>query len=314
MALARALPTRAPRRAPSPRGSRARAPRRDRARDTPRASPPPARARFRSGRRARPARAAQSSRTRRRRRPSSSARRRRARRPPRSPRRPRSRRARASTTPAAEASGHARADHSAPRERHRAFAPERRVEAGAVGRQHGTHATPGVKRPGAGADRARGRRVDRPHAQALLAGNARPRRQATPGEVPSRYRVHLLPRAKPTDRGVLYLRGEAQFLLDLEPREARVRRARRRGGGRARLRVRPGRRDVSGPECVVCRLEAAPGRGAARRARDRARRRAGRAHAGAPHARRAAARRTSRYPDLETFALASLESIRFTSR
>ena len=32
-------------------------------------------------------------------------------------------------------------------------------------------------------------------------------------EVPSRYRVHLLPHAKPTERGVLYLRGEDQFLL-----------------------------------------------------------------------------------------------------
>ena len=40
-------------------------------------------------------------------------------------------------------------------------------------------------------------------------------------QVPSRYRVHLLPRAKPTDRGVLYLKGEEQFLLAW----ARVKRA-----------------------------------------------------------------------------------------
>jgi hypothetical protein len=133
-----------------------------------------------------------------------------------------------------------------------------------------------------------------------------------PDQVPSRYRVHLLPRAKPTDRGVLYLRGEAQFLLAWK----RVKRA-----FAARVGEAPGRAvavfdlavEVTGPECVVCRLEVAEGaaRGVARAIELGV----------APDARtpglRALAREGSAplsFADLETFGEASLESIRFGSR
>jgi hypothetical protein len=139
--------------------------------------------------------------------------------------------------------------------------------------------------------------VDRPEAQ-------RP--------VPSRYRVHLLPRAKPTDRGVLYLRGEAQFLLTW----GRVKRAFAARVGEAageHVFVFDLAVETSGPECVVCRLEAAPGE-APRIARA--------IELGVPPAARTPALHTLAargeahlsYPDLESFALASLESIRFTSR
>lgn len=129
-------------------------------------------------------------------------------------------------------------------------------------------------------------------------------------EVPSRYRVHLLPRAKPTERGVLYLRGESQFLLAW----GRVKRA-----FAARVGEPSGEHvfvfdltvAVDGPECVVCRVEARPGE-APRIARA--------IEIGvAPTARtpglRALAQRGEpqlSFPDLETFAEASLESIRFT--
>jgi hypothetical protein len=76
-------------------------------------------------------------------------------------------------------------------------------------------------------------------------------------EVPSRYRVHLLPDPKATERGILYRRGEQRFLLAW----GRVKRALaaevgERGGARAivfDLAV-----EVAGAECVVCRVDAAP--------------------------------------------------------
>ena len=133
---------------------------------------------------------------------------------------------------------------------------------------------------------------------------------AEPHEVPSRCRVHLLPRAKATERGILYLRGEAQFLLAWD----RVKRAFAAQVGEAGgcvvvfdLAV-----EVGGPECVVCRLEAAPAEaqrlaraialGIADRARPGLR---ALAHEGAAQL---------RFPDLESFGEASLESIRFVSR
>jgi hypothetical protein len=82
-------------------------------------------------------------------------------------------------------------------------------------------------------------------------------------EVPSRYRVHLLPGAKPTERGVLYRRGSEQFLLAW----GRVERA---------FAAQVGDPDgvstitfdlaveVRGPVCVVCRMEAKPGEDAMR--------------------------------------------------
>jgi hypothetical protein len=138
--------------------------------------------------------------------------------------------------------------------------------------------------------------------------------QAAPEQVPSRYRVHLLPRAKATERGILYLRGEAQFLLawDRVKRAfaARVGEVGQAGGAVVVFDLAV---EVSGPECVVCRLEAAPGEaqrlalaielGVASCARTPSLRAL--AHEGSAQL---------RFPDLETFGEASLESIRFLSR
>ena len=134
--------------------------------------------------------------------------------------------------------------------------------------------------------------------------------RAAGGEVPSRYRVHLLARAKPTDRGVLYLRGESQFLLTW----GRVKRAFAARVGEAsgeHVFVFDLAVAVNGPECVVCRLEARPGE-APRVARA--------IELGVAPAARTPGLRTLAergeahlsFPDLETFAEASLESIRFT--
>ena len=88
---------------------------------------------------------------------------------------------------------------------------------------------------------------------------------ADPGasEVPSRYRVHLLPGAKPTERGVLYRRGSERFLLAW----GRVEQAFAAQIGEPEgtpsiafdLAV-----EVRGPVCVVCRMEAQPGEDAMR--------------------------------------------------
>lgn len=131
------------------------------------------------------------------------------------------------------------------------------------------------------------------------------------GEVPSRYRVHLLPRAKATERGILYLRGEEQFLLAWD----RVKQAfaARVGEAAGSVVVFDLAVEVTGPECVICRLEAAPGEaqrlaraielGVAVDARTPGLRAL--AHEGSAQL---------RFPDLETFGEASLESIRFLSR
>jgi hypothetical protein len=128
------------------------------------------------------------------------------------------------------------------------------------------------------------------------------------GEVPSRYRVHLLPHAKPTERGVLYLRGEAQFLLAW----GRVKRAfaARVGGGEQATVVFDLAVRVRGPECVVCRLETrlpeaprlarAIELGVAAEARTPA----------LLHLAREGVAHLS-YPDLETLSDAALEAVRF---
>jgi hypothetical protein len=85
-------------------------------------------------------------------------------------------------------------------------------------------------------------------------------------EVPSRYRVHLLPGAKPTERGVLYRRGSERFLLAW----GRVACAFAAEVGEPEgvctiafdLAV-----EASGPVCVVCRMEVEPGEDAMRIAR-----------------------------------------------
>ena len=86
---------------------------------------------------------------------------------------------------------------------------------------------------------------------------------AAASEVPSRYRVHLLPGAKPTERGVLYRRGSERFLLAW----GRVERA-----FAAQVGEPDGARsiafdlavEVRGSVCVVCRMEAQPGEDAMR--------------------------------------------------
>jgi hypothetical protein len=138
-------------------------------------------------------------------------------------------------------------------------------------------------------------------------GHVEPARE----EVPSRYRVHLLPRAKPTERGVLYLRGDEQFLLSWD----RVKRAfaARVGEDGAHTFVFDLAVEVTGPECVVCRLEVAREEGSrvARAIELGVARDAWTpgllsiAHPGSPQL---------SFPDAETFGEASLESIRFGGR
>jgi len=93
-----------------------------------------------------------------------------------------------------------------------------------------------------------------------------PAEDAAVSEVPSRYRVHLLPGAKPTERGVLYRRGSQRLLLAW-------------GRVKCAFAAEVGEPDgirtiafdlaveVSGPECVICRMEAEPGEEAIRVAR-----------------------------------------------
>jgi hypothetical protein len=125
-------------------------------------------------------------------------------------------------------------------------------------------------------------------------------RQTAVEQVPSRYRVHLLPRAKPTERGVLYRRGEAQFLLEWQ----RVRRllAAWVGPDGARTAVFDFVLEASGPECVVARLELAPGEDASGVARAIAIGLGAGAGGDGPR---------QSYPDLETFEAAALEAVRF---
>jgi hypothetical protein len=124
---------------------------------------------------------------------------------------------------------------------------------------------------------------------------------AVADQVPSRYRVHLLPRAKPTERGVLYRRGDAQFLLEWR----RVRRvlAGWVGEAEARTAVFDLVLEASGPECVVARIELAPGEDVERVARALA--------IGLSEGPAARGGPPLAYPDLETFEAAALEAVRF---
>jgi hypothetical protein len=137
-----------------------------------------------------------------------------------------------------------------------------------------------------------------------------PDRDEVLDQVPSRYRVHLLQRAKPTDRGVLYQRGEAQFLLAW----GRVKRAFAALVGEpdgVHTIVLDLAVEVSGPECVVCRLEVAPGDEAMRAAR--AVELGVAPEAVTPSLESLAAEGVARtaYADLDALAEATLEWIRF---
>jgi hypothetical protein len=134
--------------------------------------------------------------------------------------------------------------------------------------------------------------------------------------VPSRYRVHLLPDAKPTERGVVYRRGSQRFLLEWE----RVRRALgAQVGGSGEPNGPDGPVSIlidlvttaEGSQCVVCRLLAAPGPDATRLARAVL-------HGLGPDRCSAALRSLAeegatrlRYADSETFEAAALEALRF---
>jgi hypothetical protein len=133
---------------------------------------------------------------------------------------------------------------------------------------------------------------------------------ARQSEVPSRYRVHRLPDAKPTERGVLYRRGRDRYLLAWK-RVLRAFAAEVGGGDGAGRIVFDLAIQTEGSECVACRLDATPGEEAMRVARAiqlgigvpscspcvRSL-----ANDGAP---------SQAYADLDVFAEAALEAVRF---
>lgn len=130
--------------------------------------------------------------------------------------------------------------------------------------------------------------------------------------VPSRCRVHWLPDAKPTDRGVVYRRGEERFLLAW----SRVQRAFAAEVGEsadASTVVFDLAVVTRGSECVICRTSAAPGEEATRVARAI---RVG-APAEAVHASVGAVAQAGaaprRFPDLAIWTEAVLEAVRFTA-
>lgn len=129
-------------------------------------------------------------------------------------------------------------------------------------------------------------------------------------EVPSHYRVHLLPGAKPTERGVLYRRGSERFLLAW----GRVAHA-----FAAQVGEPEGVRtiafdlavEVSGPVCVVCRMEAEPGEDAMRVARAIALGVGSESCNPCIKSLAADGVPSLSFPDTETFGEAVLESVRF---
>jgi hypothetical protein len=124
--------------------------------------------------------------------------------------------------------------------------------------------------------------------------------------VPSRYRAHRLSDPRPTERGVLYRRGERRFLLDWARVECALAAAIGPAGPEERvlfdLAVQ-----VEGAECVVFRAETESGPVA------RAFARAVRLGVGAErcHASLGELGPERRYADVGTFEDAALESIRF---
>lgn len=128
--------------------------------------------------------------------------------------------------------------------------------------------------------------------------------------VPSRCRVHWLPDAKPTERGIVYRRGRERFLLAW----SRVQRAFAGQVGAAGdppsvvfdLAV-----VTRGSECVICRTSAAPGEAAMRLARAVQLGMAGEVDPSIAAVAEAggAARR---HADLDAWTDAVLEAVRFT--
>lgn len=129
-------------------------------------------------------------------------------------------------------------------------------------------------------------------------------------EVPSRYRVHRLPDAKPTERGVLYRRGTERYLLAW----SRVRRAFAAEVGEGagpRTLVFDLAVQVTGPECVACRLEVPGGEEAMRAARAIQLALGPRACSPCVQSLANDGVPSQSYPDLEVYAEAALESVRF---
>lgn len=85
-----------------------------------------------------------------------------------------------------------------------------------------------------------------------------PHEDSGASQVPSHYRIHLLPDAKPTERGVLYRRGGERFLLDWNRIQCAF--AARVGGPGEKQRIAFDLAiETSGPVCVACRMVAEPG-------------------------------------------------------
>ncbi|HVP31637.1 MAG TPA: hypothetical protein VMW35_21005 [Myxococcota bacterium] len=140
----------------------------------------------------------------------------------------------------------------------------------------------------------------------LAAGGA----LASSSLVPSRCRVHLLPDAKATDRGIVYRRGEERFLLAWP----RIRAAFAAEVGEpegVRTLVFDLALEPSGPECVLCRFDVEPG--------DEAQALARAIEVGVGREQCSASLRslaregspTRHYADLETLTEAHLEAVRF---
>jgi hypothetical protein len=132
----------------------------------------------------------------------------------------------------------------------------------------------------------------------------------TEPEVPSRYRVYRLPGAKPTERGVLYRRGRQRYLLAW----TRVKRAFAADvgePGEPRVTVFDLAIQVTGSECVVCRLVAEPGEQAIRVARAIELAVGSRACSPCIQALAVDGLATRAYPDLDVFSESVLEAVRF---
>lgn len=149
--------------------------------------------------------------------------------------------------------------------------------------------------------------MEEPELEPERAPEAAPDREK---EVPSRYRVHLLCDAKPTERGVVYRRAGQRFLLAWS-RVQRVLAAEVGEPEGVRTVVFDLLVVLRGPEAVACRLDAEPGDAAAALARA-LELGVGRERC-SPSLRAVAADgvATRWYPDLESFAEANLESVRF---
>jgi hypothetical protein len=128
--------------------------------------------------------------------------------------------------------------------------------------------------------------------------------------LPSRYRAHVLADVKPTERGLLYRRGEQHFVLEW----TRVLRAFGAEVGEpegVRTIVFDLVVAIEGDACVACRFDADPGEAAAALARAVELGAGGERCDGSLRAVALDGFATRNHPDLESFEDAVLEAIRF---